>query len=495
MTFISVKDHGAIGNGTTDDTMALQSAINEASLVNRAPGEVYGKGGIVVIPAGTYLISDTLYIKTGVRLIGEGRGGHTQNSNGDVIMSTTLIWSSTAATNKPMIWIKTDRLPDSGYEYGFLFGADILDLHLNGNDVAYIGVWMSGACGCHFRGKVRQVTFAGIFMDKNSTFPSTDMTNFNKGQSIENFIEELEFTYGSGSVVAGAHAIFIAFGTQTKLGKIYGLTRNGYLIYMQSHDNGQFEVVHSALDGPDTALGGAIFCEAKAQVNLFVYVSGRIRIKSGATGNRILHYNTEDGGIEVSPSGSTARPNYHATLVDANNFHAHETHKFRMYDEVQFNANEFRDFANAPSASTDNGIPILQYTSGSGLLYRAGRVPRCQIYNGWIVAVAIYGYTQSTASGNVNWSLWIGTSPQNTNITGGFNNVMGTTSIGSDHLILKKTTITLSTPITFVRDGMLWMELQRGSDSYSGAYAVFGCTLILNGTGPENRGNYYVPDI
>jgi len=48
---VSVKDFGATGNGTTDDTAAIQAAINAVSLAG---------GGTVYIPAGTYNITSNL---------------------------------------------------------------------------------------------------------------------------------------------------------------------------------------------------------------------------------------------------------------------------------------------------------------------------------------------------------------------------------------------------------------------------------------------------
>ncbi|MEM6560776.1 MAG: glycosyl hydrolase family 28-related protein [Planctomycetota bacterium] len=56
---IDVKQHGATGDGTTDDTAALQAALDTAGTGNR----------IVYLPAGTYLITDTLRWPNG----GKGR--------------------------------------------------------------------------------------------------------------------------------------------------------------------------------------------------------------------------------------------------------------------------------------------------------------------------------------------------------------------------------------------------------------------------------------
>ena len=67
--YVSVKDFGAVGDGTTDDTAAIQAAYNA---VNTSTGS---KG--VFFPSGTYLISSTInctpnYGTTVPQLLGEG---------------------------------------------------------------------------------------------------------------------------------------------------------------------------------------------------------------------------------------------------------------------------------------------------------------------------------------------------------------------------------------------------------------------------------------
>lgn len=59
--FISARSSGATGNGRTDDTAALQKAINNAA----------SSGKILFVDHGTYLVTSTIYIPAGSKIIGE----------------------------------------------------------------------------------------------------------------------------------------------------------------------------------------------------------------------------------------------------------------------------------------------------------------------------------------------------------------------------------------------------------------------------------------
>ena len=61
-SFSSVRSAGAKGNGVTDDTTALQNIINSATAA----------GNVVFFDAGTYLVTKTLLIPAGAKLVGEG---------------------------------------------------------------------------------------------------------------------------------------------------------------------------------------------------------------------------------------------------------------------------------------------------------------------------------------------------------------------------------------------------------------------------------------
>ena len=60
-SFVSVRTAGATGNGVTDDTAALQKVINSATAA----------GNIVYFDAGIYVVTSTLKIPPGAKLVGE----------------------------------------------------------------------------------------------------------------------------------------------------------------------------------------------------------------------------------------------------------------------------------------------------------------------------------------------------------------------------------------------------------------------------------------
>jgi glucan 1,3-beta-glucosidase len=60
-SFVSMRSSGARGDGVTDDTTALQNAINSAT----------GAGLVSFFDAGTYLVTSTLTIPPGAKLVGE----------------------------------------------------------------------------------------------------------------------------------------------------------------------------------------------------------------------------------------------------------------------------------------------------------------------------------------------------------------------------------------------------------------------------------------
>lgn len=90
-SFINVKDYGAIGDGSTDDTTTLQAALTAGITLGKA----------VLFPAGTY-ITDTLSVKYGQTLVGiSGATLKLKNGLGNwhpVLSTESYKWSATSPT-------------------------------------------------------------------------------------------------------------------------------------------------------------------------------------------------------------------------------------------------------------------------------------------------------------------------------------------------------------------------------------------------------------
>ena len=176
------KAHGAVGDGKTDDTRALQAALDAAA----ANG-----GGAVVVPPGTYL-TRTLSIGTGVHLIGAGIEASVlklrADTNADLVRSRSF--ASLTGTNRP----------DGPYNWS------IRDLTLDGNRAR-------NARGCGLRVyafgyvlsnvRIRQCAEAGIWSEWSTEDPVwTEDGLGTPGDSMEAQVVNLKVHHcGRGGIV------------------------------------------------------------------------------------------------------------------------------------------------------------------------------------------------------------------------------------------------------------------------------------------------------
>lgn len=91
-TILSVKDFGAVGDGITDDIVAINAAIDFIDTSG-------GKGGTVTIPTGVYLISSSIINKTNVEIVGAGKRSTLINYSGDADVYTSDSLSESGLRN------------------------------------------------------------------------------------------------------------------------------------------------------------------------------------------------------------------------------------------------------------------------------------------------------------------------------------------------------------------------------------------------------------
>lgn len=100
---VNVKDFGATGDGVTDDTLAIQAAIDSISQSSIAPNtlsQAYRYGGIVLLPRGKYRTTNTIYVPAYTTLTGQMRVGFGNLAISASTSPGSVIWYDPASGNK-----------------------------------------------------------------------------------------------------------------------------------------------------------------------------------------------------------------------------------------------------------------------------------------------------------------------------------------------------------------------------------------------------------
>lgn len=127
-SFLSVRGAGAKGDGVTDDTKALQAAINSAK----------SSGKVLFFDAGYYKVTSTLYVPAGSRITGESY---------PVIMSSGSFFSN---IKSPKAVVQIGKVGETGVvewsdmivsTQGAQAGASLIQWNLNSPSATPSGMW------------------------------------------------------------------------------------------------------------------------------------------------------------------------------------------------------------------------------------------------------------------------------------------------------------------------------------------------------------------
>ena len=128
---VNVKDYGAVGDGVTDDTEAIQNAIDNALTTDSGKGLVY-------FPAGTYLVSSSLEITTSgkspITLKGENRFRSSLKAAPGLASATTPTYGGTYSPTPSYNPILSLNVVN---------GVDIEDLEIDGSDLDVYGIYIN----------------------------------------------------------------------------------------------------------------------------------------------------------------------------------------------------------------------------------------------------------------------------------------------------------------------------------------------------------------
>jgi hypothetical protein len=276
---IDWRQFGAKGDGVADDTVAIQSALN-ASIS-------------MAVSAGTYLISQTLYIqRSDVSVMGAGKGGFH-----DLVAqegASTLTWVGAVGG------VMVDISPVSVAANRALRNNVFSNFRFNANAGCAIGLVVKSASHGEFNNFFEEFNYAGMYMGVVTTLGEARDPQFNKVcVSGRQLVKAGSILTLDGDV--GANASLNSFEL------IDGQYSTGPGVELINADNNVFNVVRltrGAGSANGLRLYAGVVSERTARGNLFldlspgpggVYSMGTEVAVVPAKNNTIIFYDKENG--------------------------------------------------------------------------------------------------------------------------------------------------------------------------------------------------------
>ena len=214
---VSVRSFGATGDGT-DQTAAFQRALSELYFPNLEnldkPLRI-----ILYIPAGTYVISDTLELPSYVSLIGDGIDKTViQSSTTDVFKTIKRGSNQITQDTQPTAIKITDMTVDVS---GTLNKAMVLDSCADSTfeRLKFTGAWTQGDDYPQHL-SIELNAYSESITTKNNVFRDIEFSNFNRFvssdfDSADNQFDNCKFTNSKYGIVFGENTIIGATGQKT----------------------------------------------------------------------------------------------------------------------------------------------------------------------------------------------------------------------------------------------------------------------------------------
>ena len=139
--FINVRDYGAVGDGSTDDTAAIQAAFNDIKIQSVGSGTVVtlpsAPQGHVYFPAGTYKVASNINMNNlgSVAVTGDGPGSAIIGSFGPTTADTTSTFNIASSL---VNWTAAGAAPANGRLIGIVSTTGTLPTPLAVGNLYYI---------------------------------------------------------------------------------------------------------------------------------------------------------------------------------------------------------------------------------------------------------------------------------------------------------------------------------------------------------------------
>lgn len=479
--FVNVADFGAVGNGSTDDTNAIQKAINAVSTY----------GGVVYFNPGKYLITQTLISNASVLLNGQNRGDISSNTNGSgaTAAKPIIIWNGGTGASAYMFKLQPATTGD------VVWGGGAVYLEWDGGEKATGAVIFDNTKYSRFNGKIRNVTYAGLIV--NSASGTTG--NF----SMNNQIESLEFVWGAVPACQNASGLLLQGNgttvpaTQQMIGDIAGLVYNGSMVSVAETDNAQFQSIHGVVQSGGTGCALKILNVGAqpSNSNFFGYINGPIKLDDGIYGNFFTNYNSEGGGITQLAGSST----WDGDLLDYVSGERYMSHKWALRDKISLKNSDFVG---------DTGMTTVAFgLQWNGLAYSASSTQAAAciipspywINDGSLEALELVVGTNGTSGGNYVIKAELSTGTSSAIVVTPEKTQTQTLAAGDQYTPTTYTFNFGGTPLYFTKYDHIFVKFSRlgadANDTNTDPMVLLGARVMYIGDGPNSGGSgtYYIP--
>ena len=352
--FINVLDHGAIGDGIADDTIAIQSIINNAGEYTR-----------IYFPTGKYLITSAITITKPVYLYGDGFGQTANNTNGTSEGSTTIIFKTSS----------NGFVVNSG---NYIFNVTISDMEIVGSNVCTNGISLYSGVMCNLLNlHIRECQNSGILVTNNIDY----LCQFNR-------ICNYDYVYGTSSASENSTALKISgnadrLTTQNYIENIRSLCKNNAIV-LSNTDNNVFTKCFGY-----SVNSKMLLLTDNANNNYFDYIVGQVEQK-GSYGNALNHWISEGATMKMDDNNPISY-----NIIDYVTGEPFKTDFYWMSKTLNYGVGSIAIGPNTGSYISNDGIPYIKFT-GAGSIGLGQKFHNFN--NGTITTIDIYYFATAPAT-------------------------------------------------------------------------------------------------